>query len=343
MDTVARWELAVTFLLPDVPVGADGLEHGFGGVVQPLPFLLIDMAKNRLASGGSAEMDVGGLPSHGVEQAKFGVRATQRSEFDAGTVWSEATNDPASAQLDKMIGTADGAVDDGLVENLGGALVILRPPCGRLDERFGFAGDASAVPVGEGDVAGMAETAESGNAVHQTIWDAGSGHEMLEGIDGADRGFGLQGGERVHFLPETNGIAEFTSGDETQPLMLFAKNEGAALFLHAFAVALEHGAADVFAFEGKASGLDGEVGADGQADQIDGVGHRPGFVEIIDAPDEAAFDVTPGAEVLDVEIADREDVRSFREVGTDLGPELRPAVVGGAEEGEKFRLHAGVF
>ena len=115
------------------------------------------------------------------------------------------------------------------------------------------------------------------------------------------------------------------------------------MFLDAFAIAFEHGAADVFAFEGKTSGFDGEVGADGEADQIDGVGHGPGFVEVVDAPDQAAFDVAPGAEIFDVKIADGKDVRSLGQFGTDLGPELRPAVVSGAEEGEEFRLHVGVF
>jgi hypothetical protein len=198
--------LVVAFLLPDVPVRADSLEHDFGGVVQPLGFLLIEMAKDGLAGRWSAEMNIGGLPSHSVEEAEFSIGRAQGSELDAGTVGSETADDPASAQLDEGVGTADGAVDDGLVEDVGGTLVILRPPCGRLNQGFSFAGDASAVPVGDGDVAGVAEAAESGDAVHQTIADGRTGHEMFEGIDGADGSFGLEGGERVHFLPEARGL-----------------------------------------------------------------------------------------------------------------------------------------
>ena len=85
------------------------------------------------------------------------------------------------------------------------------------------------------------------------------------------------------------------------------------------------------------------MGTDGQAHQIDGVGHGPSFIEVVDTPDEAAFDVAPGAEIFDVEIADGEHVRGVGEVGTDLRPELRPAVVGGAEKHEDIRLHVGVF
>lgn len=85
------------------------------------------------------------------------------------------------------------------------------------------------------------------------------------------------------------------------------------------------------------------MSADGKADQVDGIGHGPGFVEIVDTPDEAALDVAPGAEVFYVEIADGEDLRSVGEIGTDLRPDLRPAVVGGAEEHEDIRLHVRVF
>ena len=83
-------------------------------------------------------MDVGGLPAHGVEKAKFSIGCAQRSEIDAGAVGGETTNDPASAQLDEMIGTADGAVDDGLVQDIGGAAGLsgfktLRPVGRRWD------------------------------------------------------------------------------------------------------------------------------------------------------------------------------------------------------------------
>jgi hypothetical protein len=39
---------------------------------------------------------------------------------------------------------------------------------------------------------------------------------------------------------------------------------------------------------------------------------------------------------------DGENLWSFREIGADLRPELRPAVLGGAEEGKAFRLGPGV-
>ena len=82
------------------------------------------------------------------------------------------------------------------------------------------------------------------------------------------------------------------------------------------------------------------MGANRKPHQIDGVGHGPGFIEVVDTPDKAAFDVAPGAEVFHMEITNRQDVRSFRQLGTNLRPELGKAVVSRAEEGEQLRLHA---
>src|SRR5271168_847739 len=137
---------------------------------------------------------------------------------------TEAADDPATAELHEGVGTADGAIDDGLVKDFGGAIVVvgfdgLGPVGGGRDEGFGFAGDASAVPVGDGEVAGVAEAAESGGAVGEAIGDVGCGHEVLEGVDGADGAFGFEGGEGVHFLPEVDGLAEYAFGDATEPLM----------------------------------------------------------------------------------------------------------------------------
>ncbi len=293
-------------------------------------------------------MDVGSFPSHGVEQAKFGIGAAQGSEFDTRAVRAETANDPAAAKLNEGIGTTNGAVDDGLVKNFGwagifGGLEAFSPASGGWNESFGFTGDAPPVPIGNGNVAGVSKTAESGGAVGEAIPDARTGHEMFDGVDGADGSFRLERRKRIHALPEMDGIAQLAFGDAAQPLVLLAQDEGLALFVEAFAIAFEECNADIFPLNGKASGFDREVRADGEADEIDGVGHGPGFVEVVDAPDEAALDVAPGAEILDVKVANGENFWSLGKIGTDFRPELHPAVVGGAEEGKDFRLHALVL
>jgi hypothetical protein len=44
----------------------------------------------------------------------------------------------------------------------------------------------------------------------------------------------------------------------------------------------------------------GDDGACDRADEIDGIGHCRDLIEVVDAPDEPAFEVTPGSEILDV-------------------------------------------
>ena len=168
-------------------------------------------------------------------------------------------------------------------------------------------------------------------------------HQVLESVYGADGNFGLEGGKRVHFCPEVDGVAEFTFRDQAKPLVFFTKHESASFFAHAFSIAFEQCVADVFAFEGKTSGLGGEMGADGRPNQIDGIGHGPGLIKVVDSPDQPALDVTPGTKILNVEIADSQNLRSFGEIRANFGPELRPTVKGRAEEREKLFLHAGVF
>src|SRR5580704_18299665 len=76
-----------------------------------------------------------------------------------------------------------------------------------------------------------------------------------------------------------------------------------------------------------------------QADQIHSVGVGTGFIEIVDSPDQASVDIAPCAEVLHVQVAYRQDMRNFVEVGTSLGPHLQPAVEGRAKKWKEGGRH----
>ena len=224
----------VSLLLPELPVFTNSFEHGFRGMVQPLSFLLMEMAEDSFTRRWSTQVDVGGFKSHGMEQSEFSTRAAQGREFNARTVRAQAPDNPASAQLDEGIGTSDSTVDDGLVENFGGTFLLFGadafgPAIRRLDKRFGLAGDASAVPIGEGNVAGMAQAAKSGHAVGEAVSNSGRRHKVFDGINGADWRLSFQSAERVHFLPEANRIAQLAFGNQAQPLMFFAQYKGVAL------------------------------------------------------------------------------------------------------------------
>jgi hypothetical protein len=66
-------------------------------------------------------------------------------------------------------------------------------------------------------------------------------------------------------------------------------------------------------------GVDRDMRAGGQPNQIYGIRHAADFVEVVDAPDQAAFDVAPCAEIFHVQIADGEQLRSFGALSADLG------------------------
>ena len=78
-------------------------------------------------------------------------------------------------------------------------------------------------------------------------------------------------------------------------------------------------------------------------DEIVRVRQLAQFVEIVDAPDQTPLGVPPGAEVLDVQIADGETARRIGEGAAEQRPALNPPVEGGAQEHERTRAHPLVF
>ena len=76
-----------------------------------------------------------------------------------------------------------------------------------------------------------------------------------------------------------------------------------------------------------------------EADEIERVGHARGLVEIVDAPDEAAFDVAPGAVILDMHVADGEHRRCVLQILADLFDGRSPAEIGAAQEDERILAH----
>jgi hypothetical protein len=125
--------------------------------------------------------------------------------------------------------------------------------------------------------------------------------------------------------------------------MVLAEKEWLASLVKVGLVAIENCIADVFSVQWQVTCLSGEMGTDCKTDDVVRVGERVGFVKVVDSPNETAFDVTPRAEILDVEIANREYTRCLIQLSTDLWPNLRPTIVGGAEKTERVRIHGGVL
>src|SRR5580704_4694526 len=138
-------------------------------------------------------------------------------------------------------------------------------------------------------------------------------------------------------------ITEFSGSHNSQPLVFLLQYEGMAVLVEGFAVAVQNCGAGAFYVHRQMAFFDCEGGADGEPYQIERVGEGGSFVEIVDAPDQAAFHVPPGAKILDVEIADGQQMRSFGDLGTDLGPDLYPAIERRSQEWKGGFGHALVL
>ena len=107
------------------------------------------------------------------------------------------------------------------------------------------------------------------------------------------------------FSQNSSGIFQpFDRGFAKGGVMLGQHERHAAAF-EAPAIAFENRFRSLLRRDVQMIGGDGQMSAGGQANQVDRVGQPADFVEIVDAPDQPAFDVAPGAEVFDVQIADR--------------------------------------
>src|SRR4029078_6512891 len=84
----------------------------------------------------------------------------------------------------------------------------------------------------------------------------------------------------------------------------------------------------------KAVRLDCQERAGREPDKVLRVRQPARLVDVVDAPDESSFDVAPGAEVLDVQIADGQHRRGISHLGADGGPLLDPAIERHAQEQE---------
>src|SRR5579871_308658 len=68
-----------------------------------------------------------------------------------------------------------------------------------------------------------------------------------------------------------------------------------------------------------------------------------GFIEDIHSPDQAAFNVAPSAEILDVQIPYCQYLWSFGQPGANVRPDLCPTVIRCSQKQEYPRLHLGML
>src|SRR5437879_2714883 len=88
--------------------------------------------------------------------------------------------------------------------------------------------------------------------------------------------------------------------------MVFGEDKGFAACGQGIAVALFEGLGSFATRHAEVLDRNCQIGAGRQAYKIQGVGSRPGFVEVIHAPNQTALLVAPCTEVFDVQVADSE-------------------------------------
>ena len=138
---------------------------------------------------------------------------------------TQPADDPASTQLNERIGTSNRPADDRLIQNLGRALVILGPIAGGRHQCFGFAGNSAAVPVGDGDIARVPQAAEACDTTRQSVRQVPGGHQVLDGVDRADRNIVSHSRQGIDFRPEVDWIPQFTLGNLPQPVIVLTQDK----------------------------------------------------------------------------------------------------------------------
>jgi hypothetical protein len=120
--------------------------------------------------------------------------------------------------------------------------------------------------------------------------------------------------------PELHRIALCAQGHRPQIRMVLFEHEWLAAGRKRLGITFEHCRRRGAVVNREAVLSLGEDGARDQPHEIDGIGHAGDFIEIVHAPNEPALGIPPGAEVLHVKIAHREQARRVREVWTGLLP-----------------------
>ena len=176
-------------------------------------------------------------------------------------------------------------------------------PC-RGHQRLGLAQHTSAAPIADRDVTRPPQAAAALAARAQA--NAVPVDALRQAVDQRPRDplrrFCL--GIFLDLGPKILGLALARQGIGAQPGLAFEQQRGLRV-VEPFAISLEHGIGrrpivDVLMASWR------KLDAGDETDQIERVGHPGCFIEIIDAPDQAAVGVAPGSEIFQMQVADRE-------------------------------------
>ena len=164
-----------------------------------------------------------------------------------------------------------------------------------------------------------------------------------QGLPHVDRKLLPKRRQFAQLLPVAGWIAQIADRQVTQPTVLRRQHKRQSAFFQCFPVACQDRIANVCHITRQAVLAHSQGSAGRKPHQIIRAGHWAGFIKVINSPNQAALAIAPGPEVFDMKIAHSEHQRRVRQLRTDLGPQLHPAVKGGPKEGERAFRHPLMF
>src|SRR5258705_1295017 len=282
-------------------------------------------------------MDRREVESHRLQEPEVNLGSGIVAKLDFFRIAGDTPEDEFVANAHKWIRRPVPAVRQGEEIRFLRLLVAVGPTPGRGPQRLGLAQDMPAARIAVRDEWRRAEAAAALAAVAQA--NALPVDAFRQAFDQRLRDPALRTGflVMVDFLPEFLRLALAGFGIGPEPGFAFEQQRRLRI-IEALAITPEHGVGRRLIAD-LAMAVRRQLDAGDEADQIEHVGHFSGFVEIVDAPDQAAVLIAPGPEILQVQIADRQHLWRVHQVRTPSADLLRPAEIGRAKENERAFRH----
>ena len=125
--------------------------------------------------------------------------------------------------------------------------------------------------------------------------------------------------------------------------MALFKNKRIPTVFEVFRIPLEHSHCCFARIDGQPIFAFCEGGARDEPGEVNGIGHRGDFVEVIDAPDQPTLGIAPSSEILDMEIPHPQHPGCLGEVRAHISPQRSPPIEGRSQKREERGRNLFVF
>src|ERR1700686_3516993 len=337
---IRRWQsLALPALLPPSPIFFHRVRHRLRRAQQPVPFSSAQVLQDRPPLFFRSHMYICCLFSHGLQQPQFPSAGSERIQFDARTMRRQPPHDPVPPHLHIRIRAAHRPLQDRCVQNICWHPLRIQPLQSRSQQRLRFPRHFPAPPLRNRHQPRSTQASQTRHSPSQPVPAARLGQQMLNRPAGALWYFSFYCRKTIHFLPEHYRIPQFALRDRPQPLVALLQHKRTSALLHASFVSRQYCRCRFFRPHSQAILTCRQQRARRQPHQIHCVGIQTRFIKIVNAPHQAPIGISPGAEILHVQIAHRQNMRYSIQFRTLLRPDLQPAIESGPKERKKRRRH----